>query len=101
MTSKLLNKVIDTINSVKLFFKCYNRHSELIVKYNTCLKNLLQLGIPEPVFNDVLVYYFKRIVGKPYFSDQFIKIIKLYKKSGIQHGYHATVCMPGYEPNQG
>ena len=30
------------------------------------------------------------------FSDQFKKIIKR-----IQHGYHATVCMPGYKPKHG
>ena len=29
--------------------KFYNRHSELIVKYNNCLK-ILQQGISEPVF---------------------------------------------------
>ena len=27
--------------------------------------------------------------------------IKFYKKSGIQHRYHSTVCMPGCEPNHG
>ena len=35
-----LNKVIDTINFVKLFSKFYHRHSELIVKYNIGLKTL-------------------------------------------------------------
>ena len=45
------------------------RHSELIVKYNICLKTLLQQGISEPVCYGDLVYKFKRIVGKPNFSD--------------------------------
>ena len=47
-----------------------------------CLKTLLQIGIPEPVFYGDLVYRFKRIVGKPNFSDQFKKIIKRYKILG-------------------
>ena len=51
-------------------------NSELIVKYNIELKTLLQQGISEPVFYGDLVYKFKRIVGKPNFSDQFKKIVK-------------------------
>ena len=39
-------------------------------------------GISEPVFYGDLVYEFKRIVGKPNFSDQFKKIIKRYKRVG-------------------
>ena len=58
------------------------RHSALIVKCNICLKTLLQQGISEPVFHGYLVCRFKRIVGKPYFSDQFKKIIKRYKRLG-------------------
>ena len=76
------NSVINTINSVKLFSKFYYRHSELIVKYNIYLKTLLQQGISEPVFYGNLVYRFKRNVGKPNFSDQFLKITKRYKRVG-------------------
>ena len=36
----------------------------------------------EPKFYGDLVYKFKRIVGKPSFSDQFKKIIKRYIKVG-------------------
>ena len=39
-----LNKVFYTINFVE-FSKFYHHHSELIVKYNICLNNLLQQGI--------------------------------------------------------
>ena len=46
------------------------------------MKNCLQQGISEPVFYGDLVYRFKRIVGKPNFSDQFEKIIKRYKRVG-------------------
>ena len=68
----------------KAFSKFYHRHSELIVKYNIGLKTLLQQGISEPILygDGVLVYKFKRIVGKPYFSDQFKKIVKRYIRVG-------------------
>ena len=47
----------------------------LIVKYNIELKTPLQHDISEPIFYGDLVYKFKRIVGKPNFSDQFKKIL--------------------------
>ena len=51
------------------FSKFYHRHTELNVKHNIGLKTLLQQGISEPIFYGDLVYKFKRIVGKPNFSD--------------------------------
>ena len=63
-------------------FNNRNVHSELIVKYNIELATLLQQGISEPIFYGNLVYKFKRIVGKPNFSDQFKNIIKRYIKVG-------------------
>ena len=42
------------------------------------LKTLLQQGISEPIFYGDLDYKFKRIVGKPNFSDQFKRIVKRY-----------------------
>ena len=70
-------------NKIRIAFsKFYHRHSELIVKYNIGLKTLLQQGISEPIFYGDLVYKFKRIVGKPNFSDQFKNIIKRYIKVG-------------------
>ena len=63
------------------------RHSELIVKYNIGLKTLLQQGISEPIIHGDLVYKFKRIVGKPNFSDQFKKIVKRY----IRVGYNLDI----------
>ena len=55
----------------------------MVVKYNICLKPLLQQGISEPVFNGNLVYKFNRIVGKPNFTDQIKKIIKCYLHSWL------------------
>ena len=48
---------------------------------------LLQQGISEPIFYGDLVYKFKRIVGKPNFSDQFKKIVKRY----IRVGYNLDI----------
>ena len=71
----------------KAFSKFYHRHSELIVEYSIGLKTLLQQGISEPIFYGDLVYKFKRIVGKPNFSDQFKKIVKRY----IRVGYNLDI----------
>ena len=60
----------------KPFSKFYHRHSGLIVKYSIGLKSLLQEGISEPILYGDLVCKFKRIVGKPNFSDQFKKIVR-------------------------
>ena len=57
------------------------------IKYNIGLKTLLQQGISEPIFYGDLVYKFKRIVGKPNFSDQFKKIVKRY----IRVGYNLDI----------
>ena len=46
-----------------------------------------------------LVYKFKRIVGKPNFSDICKKDYQSLYKGWIQLGCHATVCMPGFKPN--
>ena len=64
LTSKLLKQGNRYHKLCKDYSKCYYRHSELIVKYNICLKTLLQQGILEPVFYGDLVNTFKRIVGK-------------------------------------
>ena len=77
LTAKLLKQGCRYHKIRKAFYKFYHRHSELIVKYNFGLKNLLQQGISEPIFYGDLVYKFKRIVGKPDFSDQFKKIINV------------------------
>ena len=78
LTAKLLRQGYRYYKIRKAFSKFYYRHSELIVKYNIGLKTLLQQGISEPIFYGDLVYKFKRIVGKPNFSDQFKKIVKRY-----------------------
>ena len=80
LNSKLLKQGYRYHKLRKAFSKFYTRHSELIVKYNICFNTLLHQGISESVFQANLVYKFKRIVGKPDFSDQFKTIIKCYKR---------------------
>ena len=87
LTAKLLKQGYRNHKIRKVFSKFYHRHSELIVKYNIGLKTLLQQGISEPIFYGDLVYKFKRIVGKPNFSDQFKKIVKRY----IRVGYNLDI----------
>ena len=87
LTAKLLKQGYRYHKIRKAFSKFYHRHSELIVKYKIGLKTLLQQGISEPIFYGDLVNKFKRIVGKPYFSDQFKKIIKRY----IRVGYNLDI----------
>ena len=82
LTAKLLKQGYRYHKIRKAFSRFYHRHSELIVKYNIGLKTLLQRGISEPIFYGDLVYKFKRIVGKPNFSDQFKKIVKRYIRVG-------------------
>ena len=72
------NKAIDVIKFGKHFL-----NSTTDTQYSNGLKTLLQQGIVELMFYGDLVYKFKKIVGKPNFSDQFKKIIKRYKKSWI------------------
>ena len=87
LTAKLLKQGYRYHKIRKAFSKFYYRHSELIVKYNIGLKTLLQQSISEPIFYGDLVYKFKRIVGKPNFSDQFKKIVKRY----IRVGYNLDI----------
>ena len=87
LTAKLLKQGYRYHKIRKAFSKFYHRHSELIVKYNIGLKTLLQQGISEPIVYGDLVYKFKRIVGKPNFSDQFKKIVKRY----IWVGYNLDI----------
>ena len=87
LTAKLFKQIYRYHKIPKAVSKFYHRHSELIVKYNIGLKTLLQQGISEPIFYGDLVYKFKRIVGKPNFSDQFKKIVKRY----IRVGYNLDI----------
>ena len=98
LTAKLLKQGYRYHKFQKAVSIFFHRHSELIIKYNIGLKTLLRQGISEPIFYGDLVYKFKRIVGKPNFSDQFKKIVKCYIRVGysldIMRQYACLVLNP-------
>ena len=96
LTAKLLKQGYRYHKIQKAFFNFYNRHSELIVKYNIGLKTLLQQGISEPILYGDLVYKFKKIVGKPNIADRFKRFSIVIKSL-----YHVTICRHGFKPNHG
>ena len=81
LAAKLLQQGYRYHKLRKAFSKFYRRHFELVSKYNTGLRSLLQQGWSEPEFYGDLVYKFRKIVGKTEFSDQFKKIMR-YKRIG-------------------
>ena len=87
LTAKLLKQGYRYHKIRKAFSKFYQRHSELIVKYNIGLKTLLQQGISEPTFMVIYFINSKRIVRNPNFSDQLKKIVKHY----IRVGYNLDI----------
>ena len=82
LTAKLLRQGYRYFKLRKAFSKFYRRHSALLEKYSISLKILLQQGISEPEFYGDLLYRFRKIVGKSYFSEQFRKLINRYKRIG-------------------
>ena len=58
LIAKLLQQGYIYHKTRKALSNFYQRHSEIIVKYNIVLKTLLQQGISEPIFYDDLVYNF-------------------------------------------
>ena len=80
------NKGIGIINLGKAFSKFYRRHFEMVSKYNTGLRSLLQKCLSETESYGDLVYKFRKNVGKIEFSDQ-LKNIMRYKRIG----YHVDV----------
>ena len=54
----------------KAFSKFFRRHFELVSKYNTGFRSLLQQGLSEPEFYGDLLYTFRKIIGETEFSDQ-------------------------------
>ena len=84
LTAKLLKQGYRYHKIRKAFSKFYHRHSELIVKYNIGLKTAYQnIYI---CYGDIF-YKFKRIIGKPNFSDRFKKVVK----RCIRVGYNLDV----------
>ena len=56
------------------------RSGSLLLVYVSKKATLLQQGMSEPELYGDLVYKFRKIVGKSNFSEQFRKLINLYKR---------------------
>ena len=73
LTAKLLQQGYHKLR--KAFDKFYHRHYELVSKYDTGLNTLLLQGLSDPEFFCYFVYKFRKIEGKPEFSDHFNIIV--------------------------
>ena len=63
-------------------------------KYNVSLRVLLQQGTSDPEFYGVFVYRIRKNVGKPYFAEQFRKLINRYKRIGYNSYINRqTACL--------
>ena len=82
LTAKLHRQRYQYHKLRKAFSKFYHWHYELVSKYDTGLGTLLLQGLSEPKFYGDLEYKFRKIVGKPEFSDHFSKIVICYKRKG-------------------
>ena len=74
------------------FFSDFNRrHYELISKYDSELKILLLQGLSESELSGDMVYKFRKVAGKPNFSDRFSKIVSRIVVWYTRKGYKIDV----------
>ena len=94
LTAKLLGQGYRYHKLHKAFSKFYQRHFDILLKYNVGLKTLLLQGLSEPELYDDLVYKFRKIISKNDFSYHFKKIIVRYKKIGYNiNVMRQTACL--------
>ena len=87
------NKVLTAIRIA--FSKCFQRHFDLVSKYNVGLKTLPLQGLSESEFYGDLVYKFRKIIGKYDFfiiSRRQLFVIK----NWLYHRCFATDCKLDY-----
>ena len=83
LTSRLLQQGYRFHKLRKTFSKFYRRNSEILSKYNTNLKTLLN-SIAHPDFYGDLIYKLRKIINNTSFPTLFSKIIKSYIKRGYR-----------------
>ena len=83
LTAKLLRQEYRYHTIRKAFSKFYQRHFDIVSKYNVGLKTLLLQGLSEPEFYMDLEYKFKKIIFKNDFPYHFKKIIDRYIKDWL------------------
>ena len=75
LTVQLLKQGYQYHKLRKTFSKFYCRHYELVSKFSVGLKTFLHQGLSEPEFyEDLVLYKFKKIVGRADFSDHIRKL---------------------------
>ena len=82
LTAKRLRQRYRYHKIFKAFSKFYQRHLDIVSKYDVGLKPFLLQGLSEPEFYGDLVYKFRKIIGKNNFPYHFKKIIVHYKTIG-------------------
>ena len=93
LTSRLLQQGYRFHKLRKTFSKFYHRNSDILIKYNTTLKTLLN-SIAHPNFYGDLIYKLRKIVNSTYFPMSFTKIIKSYIKRGYRQDIlPSTSCL--------
>ena len=73
LTAKFLRQGYRYHKLRKAFSKFYQRHFDIVSKYNVGLKTLFPQGLSEPEFYGDLVYKFRKIIGKNDFPYHFQK----------------------------
>ena len=84
-----ISKINATYERLKArnFFICWYFSFLCAVEISLLVELNMKKVLSEPIFYGDSVYKFKRIVGKPNFSDQFKKIVKRY----IRVGYNLDI----------
>ena len=94
LTAKFLRQGYRYHKLRKAFSKFYQRHVDIVSKYNVGLKTLLLQGLSEPEFYGDLVYKFRKIIDKNDFPYHFKKIIVRYKQIGYNMDVlRQTACL--------
>ena len=84
-TAKLFKQSYRYNNLRKALSKLFRRHFELIEKYHVSLKRLMQKGIFNPDFYE--------IIGNPNFSNLFKRIVNRFKRAGFTLDMRQTACL--------
>ena len=94
ITRKLLQQGY-RYHKLRIFFvKFFKRNGDLVEKYNTSLRTLLQQGISHPEFYGDVIYRLRKMVGSDNFSDRFIKCIrKFVRKDYLCDILYRTACL--------
>ena len=84
LTSKLLKQGYRYHKLCKEFAKFHRKYKDLISKYSSSLKSLIQDGICMPEFYGDVVYKLRKITGYSDFSSKFEALMRSFLKKGYR-----------------